>query len=132
MNPGDYRLVFPLPRWALVARGRHHPCLAGCILTVTSADQVEVTGPSRELVFDQAQRWLRAISRGRMPEALPAVLFTPRALGRGERGGQDSWTIIVDAGVCFAPTAMPVEVFGGADRATRKSIDAESGEYATA
>jgi hypothetical protein len=80
--------------------------------TITRLGEVEIVGPSREQVFEQAQRLLRIIGRGQEPVAIVAILTTPP--NRGYRGGKDSWTISVNATISFAPTAMPVELFGDA------------------
>jgi hypothetical protein len=114
MRPGDYRLVFNLPPiFALSAQpGRHHPCLDGCLAAITRAGQVEIIGPSRERVFEQAHRLLRIIGRGHEPVSIPAVLTSP---SYGHRpGGKDGWSISVNANVSFAPTGLGAEVFGDA------------------
>lgn len=117
-----YRLDFTLPPViGLVAPGRHHPCLHGCVLTVAPDGRVRVEGLSRERVFDQARRFLRIAARGHLPGrqgrpkaasplSLIAVLTTPRQPHRGVPGGQDGWTIILGAEVAFAPTTLPPDI----------------------
>lgn len=111
----DFRLLFTLPpRLAFaVPPGRHHPCIAGAILDVSralerGARQIEVTGISREIVFEQTRRFLRIVGKGHGAEALPATLVTP---ARGlQLGGRDGWSIIVNATVSFSPSSVPPDI----------------------
>lgn len=71
-----YRLSFILPDslYETVPRGRHAPCLHGCLLTVHGAGLVSIVGRPREAVFDQAQRFLRVQGRGHGHLSVPATL----------------------------------------------------------
>lgn len=112
----DYHLKFTLPRvLALVPPGRHHPCIAGCILTVERAGanlMVDVAGQSRELVFEQARRFLRVISKGHGAMTIQATLITPapRYIIDGGRGGRDGWTIVIKAEIAFAPGPVAPDI----------------------
>lgn len=111
-----YRLSFLVPRaLALsVPDGRHHPCLAGCVLTVHHGF-CTIEGPSREQVFDQFRRWLLPHARGHGPLDITMILRSPR---RGDRekwigrhgGGADSWTAIVGADVAIVPGRVAIDV----------------------
>jgi hypothetical protein len=110
-TPCVFRLTFLLPPalGLLVAPGRQQPCLHGCILTVGALGHVAIDGPSRERVFEQASRFLKANSKGRPGYAVAAHLLTPDPRDRGLRTG-DSWSIIVGADVAFSPTALGPEI----------------------
>jgi hypothetical protein len=113
-----YHLTFILPRTLTlgIETGRHHPCLHRCMLEVDrhrARDYaVRVRGPSRELVFEQARRYLRVVARGHIAAGaaldITAVLITPAIMNT--RGGRDGWTIIVGADVAFAPTTIPPDL----------------------
>lgn len=100
-----HRLTFTLPDClALLApSGRHQPCVHGVVLNVERGGLVQLEGPSRERLFEQAARFLRVLAKGRPPLTIAANLWTP---GLGGQGGHDGWTITVNAGVSFAPTAL--------------------------
>lgn len=107
-----YRLVFQVPPiFALAApTGRHQPCIHGCVVTLNTAGLVEVIGPSRWRVFEQASRFLALIGKGHEPVSLAATLYTPPPSPRAP-GGRDQWSIVVGAKVAFAPTGMGAEIF---------------------
>jgi hypothetical protein len=132
----DYHLKFALPPMlALVPAGRHQPCIAGCILTIEPVEHdlvVDVAGLSRELVFEQARRFLRIVGKGHGAVSIPATLVTPApqhviaaAPGRSRPsstgfGGRDSWSIIVNAEVSFAATSIAPDL-GLSERPSRRS-----------
>lgn len=97
-----HRLTFMLPDClALLApSGRHQPCVHGVVLNVERGGLVRLEGPSRETLFEQATRFLRVLAKGRPPLTVAANLWTPGL------GGHDGWTITVNAGVSFSPTAL--------------------------
>jgi hypothetical protein len=103
------RLTFRLPLRLAFAlrRGRHHPCLAGCMLEVLAGDIVSVTGPSRQRVFAQARRFLAPIAKGHGPLSLAGSIETATERGPPER---DAWQIILGAEVSFAPTGIEADV----------------------
>ncbi len=108
-----HRLSFMLPA-SLVLRapvGRHQPCIHGVVLRVDCGGLVEMEGPSRQSLFDQATRFLRLLAKGRPALTITAVLWTPGE--RGYPGGRDGWTITVYAYVSFAPTASGVDIPSG-------------------
>lgn len=104
-----YRLSFLLPDTlaAFVRPCVHHPCLAGCLLTIERGGLVRVDGKSREMVFDQTSRFLRVIAKDHPPIIIAANLITP------ERR-RDAWTITLNASVSFAPTGMGTQIPGDA------------------
>jgi hypothetical protein len=101
-----YRLTFRLPQsmLLLVHEGRHHPCLAGCVLRVARG-LVTIEGPSRERLFDQARRFFRAHARNLPALQLACLLETP-----GRAGGADHWSVIVNSDVSFTPTTIEADI----------------------
>jgi hypothetical protein len=102
-TPTVYRLTFLLPpALGLMARpGRHSPCLHGCVLTIERDLLVSIDGPSRERVFDQAQRFLRVVTKGiATPNPIAAWLCSPC-------GRRDGWSIIIRAEIAIVPTLIP-------------------------
>jgi hypothetical protein len=97
-----YRLTFMLPAsLVLVAPpGRHQPCIHGCVLHVRRAGLVEIEGPSRDALFEQARRFLRIIARGRPPMQIAAHVASPPALVQAAR---DAWWITINSDVTFSP-----------------------------
>jgi hypothetical protein len=121
----DYHLKFALPPMlALVPAGRHQPCIAGCILTIEPVEHdlvVDVAGLSRELVFEQARRFLRIVGKGHGAVSIPATLVTPAPQHViAAHGGRDSWSIIVNAEVSFAATSIAPDL-GLSERPSRRS-----------
>lgn len=108
----EFRLIFLLPDQLAFAvpAGRHQPCLHGCVLAIDRLGRVTISGPSRERVFDQASRFLRIHSKGKVPMSIAAQLVTPT----GAFGGPatDKWSIAVNAEVAFTPSAMDPMMFG--------------------
>lgn len=102
-----YRLVFRLPPILLlrVKSGRHNPCLHGCVLTVERG-VVSIEGPSRDQVLAQARRFFRVEAKGLDAFTVAAVLETPRCEEAGIPSGRDSYSVIVNATVAFAATAI--------------------------
>jgi hypothetical protein len=113
--PDLYRLTFLLPRELTLGLGTglHHPCLHQCLLFVEHHRErdycIRIQGPSRELVFDQARRYLRTAARGHLERGaafqIAAVLVTPH-----KPAGRDRWTIIVGADVAFSPTGLGADL----------------------
>lgn len=98
--PGSFRLTFLLPAGVAADSGQHQPSPEGCRLHV-SFPLAEITGPSREAVFEHAARFLRVSCRGKAPFSIAAMLATPARLC-----GRDAWSIIVGADVAFSPTSL--------------------------
>lgn len=100
-----HKLTFLLPDNLLlgVAPGRHSPCLHGCVLMIERG-RVEISGPSRELVFAQARRFMRIVAKGHDPFSVVAVLRSPDPPGR------DGWTIIVGSDVSIVPTTIDADI----------------------
>jgi hypothetical protein len=99
-HPGSYRLSFLLPAGTHVDSGIHQPSPDGCLLRVDRM-LVEISGPSREAVFEHATRLLRVSALGRPPLSIAATLSTPT-----RPPGRDTWSIIVGADVAFSPTSL--------------------------
>jgi hypothetical protein len=99
-HPGLHRLSFLLPAGTRVDSGIHQPSPDGCLLRFDRM-LVEISGPSREAVFEHATRLLRVSCRGRPPLSISAMLSTP-----ARPSGRDTWSIIVGADVAFSPTSM--------------------------
>src|SRR5450631_3782474 len=117
--PTVFRLTFLLPPalGLLVAPGRHSPCLHGCMLVIgpcghrarrlgrrktdVNALLVAIEGPSKERVFEQTTRFLRANSKGRPAYAVPATLESPLPWR-----GRDELSIVVGAEIAFSWTSM--------------------------
>jgi hypothetical protein len=109
-----HRLLFTLPNTLRlsVPLGRHQPCIAGCILTVSAAHQVAIEGPHRDAVFDQARRFLKVHAKGHGPLVILGILSTPASsMIADSRGGRDSWQIIVGAEIAIVPTSMPGKIY---------------------
>jgi hypothetical protein len=105
MRADPFVLRFTAPAAALVVRGRHHPCLHGCVLEVGEFGLVRVEGPGRDRVLEQAERYLLHVCpREILPVVVVAVLATPCLCGG--RGGRDTWSIIVGAAAAAAPTGI--------------------------
>src|SRR5258708_2019182 len=106
-DPDSCRLTFMLPDPVIFAvpAGRHHPCLHGCILSVSELGLVMIEARLREQTFEQADRFLHAVVPQELwPLVITAVLASPCLCGG--RGGRDGWTIIVGAEIAFPPTAL--------------------------
>lgn len=88
-------LSFTLPRtFGLVPSGRHQPCLHGCVLKVTGST-VQLEGPSREGVIEQALRFVRVHARkGIRVDSIAVSVSGPLGKDRG-------W-ITVNEGVSFS------------------------------
>jgi len=117
MSTSTVRLLFTLPvnLRLSVPLGRHHPCLAACVLHVKRGGDIEIAGPHRDAVFDQARRFLRIHAKGHGPLAIAAILLTPPTpFGRG---GQDTWHITAGAEIVFSPTSIRPTVFLDDERA---------------
>lgn len=103
------RLQFLLPAdvsFAL-APGRHHPCIAGTILTVDSHGNVEVCAMHREQAFDMAARFLgEAVAQDRVPFSMAAVMFADDM-----PFGRFTWSITIGAKIAFAATSLPPEIY---------------------
>jgi len=96
-----WRLSFILPDnlYRSVPRGRHAPCLHGCLLTVHGAGLVSVEGISREVVFEQAQRFLRVNGRGQGRLAIDATLTV-----LGDEAAKERWLLSAGRARQFAPS----------------------------
>lgn len=102
MDADLVRLKFLLPETLRlgVVFGRHNPCLHACLLEVRPDWFVEITGPSRDLVFEQARRFLRVHSRGHGPMTFNSVVISPARICRG----RDGWSITLGSSVTFSAT----------------------------
>lgn len=115
--PEPFWLSFLMPRelTAGLSPGTHAPCQFKCLLTVERHRDrdylVRVRGPSRELVFDQARRYLRLAAKSNIARGeafqIGAMLLTP---GHIMRDARDPWTIIVAADVAFSPTGIGADL----------------------
>jgi hypothetical protein len=111
------KLSFLLPA-TLVLRampGRHAPCLAGCLVEVGHGGLVEVIGPDREAVFEQAARFLRVVMRG---TSLPARTIAAQVATQGELGAEpgaparrDGWQIVIGAEIAFVAGGIEPRLF---------------------
>jgi hypothetical protein len=99
-------LLLPATLALLVPPGRHAPCLIGCLLTVGPGGLMTIDGPSREKVFEQADRFLRVLLRRNPPPPMSiAATMTSRL------GVSDGWQVIINAEISFAPTSIEATVF---------------------
>ncbi len=108
--PGSYWLSFLLPPGLQVTPARHQAVRNDCTLRV-QVGLVKISGPSRGAVFEVAAAFLRG-GAPKLPLSISAILQSPEP-----GAGRDSWTIIVNADIAFAPTALDAEfpkVAGGA------------------
>jgi hypothetical protein len=114
LRADSHHLVFLLPALILLPPGRHSPCLHGCTLDVKPGGVVEIQGPSRDVVFAQATRFLKPHLKDRPAFEISATLRTP-CRDRFERHfhRSDRWSILCNAGIAFAPTAMPSVLAAG-------------------
>jgi hypothetical protein len=103
-----YRLTLLLPDAlaAFVAPGVHHPCLAGCILSVNRVGLVSIEGKTRGLVFEQVARFFRIVAKDRPPFMVSAIMVTPDRR-------TEHWEIAINSRVTFTRDIAPVIV--GAD-----------------
>lgn len=100
-SPESVRLTFVLPKGArLLPCGVHRDWVKGCELTV-AMQFIAIRGPSRERVQEQAARVIRACCQDLENVAIGAVMETT-----GPGAGRDGWTVIVNADIAFAPTAL--------------------------
>ena len=106
-----HRLVFILPASLsfAVSGGVQHPCLHGCLVTVAAGGLVNITGPSRQRCFEQCGLFLRTIGKDHPPASIAATLITP-AFYSFAPGKRDSWTIIINSDVTFAPTGLGADL----------------------
>lgn len=90
-TPALYRLSFILPDnlYQLVPRGTHAPCLHGCLLSVHGAGLVTIQGRPRDVVFEQAQRFLRVQGRGHGRLSIAASL----TVQEGEPEPAERWLL---------------------------------------
>jgi hypothetical protein len=104
-NPADICLVFRLPEALTlsVLPGRHRPCLHGCLLDIDRDFVVTVEGKTRELVFEQARRFLRLANKGHGRQLITATL--------GYRmGPRETVHVAVEADVVFSTTPIPPDI----------------------
>lgn len=106
------KLSFLLPA-TLVLRampGRHAPCLAGCLAEVGRGGLVEVVGPDREAVFEQAARFLRVVMRG---TSLPARTIAAQVATQepGAPARRDGWQIVIGAEIAFVAAGIEPRLF---------------------
>lgn len=97
-----FTLAFLLPAGSVADSGKHRPSPEGCELVVT-APLVEISGPSREAVFEHAARFLRVACRD-VRASISAFTTT-----FDQPAGRDSWAIVVGADVSFVPTSMDAQ-----------------------
>lgn len=97
-----FTLAFLLPPGSTADSGAHQPSPEGCRLTVT-APLVEISGPSREAVFEHAARFLRVACKD-VRASISAFTTTLE-----KPAGRDSWQIVVGADVAFVPTAVDAQ-----------------------
>jgi hypothetical protein len=101
-SPGSFRLSFLLPEGVAATPGGTSGWVADCEVAIDRV-RVNITGPSKEAVIEQAARLVRVICQGRRELEIGAVLESPPPAS-----GRDGWTIIVGADIAFAPTALGV------------------------
>lgn len=90
-----------LPKGARgVAAGVHRGWEPDCTLCA-AGPFIAITGPSRERVMGQAARLVRVACQDMKDAQIAATLESPPP-----GGGRDGWTIIVNADIAFAPTAI--------------------------
>lgn len=108
LRADSHHLVFLLPALILLPPGRHHPCLHACTLVVTPAGLVEIQGPAREVLFEQASRFLKPYLKNLPAFEIACTVRTP-ARDRFDRWfhREDAWSMICNAGIAFSPTRLP-------------------------
>ena len=99
-HPARYRLFFLLPAGLRIDPCWFEPNADGCALSI-EAGLVQVTGPSRAAVFDQAAVLLRLVHRAKPAAVITATLESPVPAP-----GRDGWSIIVGAPIAFSPTSL--------------------------
>jgi hypothetical protein len=100
-SPNSFRLTFLLPDRARPARsGAFRGWVADCELSVQGGF-IAISGPSRERVMEQAARLIRVACQDLREISIAATLESPPPVS-----GRDGWTIIVNADIAFAPTAL--------------------------
>jgi hypothetical protein len=104
-----FRLTFLLPDGlaAFVRPGLHHPCIAGCLLTIHRGGLVAIEGKTRPAVFDQTRRFFRVVAKDRPAFIVSASLVTSDPRNKsGDR--RESWEIAVNSDVTFTRDFAPV------------------------
>ena len=100
-SQGSFSLTFLLPADFRLSYDGTQPGANGCLLATRGA-LVEVSGPSREAVLNDATPLLRTIHGFlERPFSITAVVRSPPPVP-----GVDSWSIIVGADVAFSPTSL--------------------------
>lgn len=114
-------MLLPPAIGGLVPAGVQHPCLHGCLLTVLPGGVLTITGPSRERVFEQADRFLRILIRRNPPPPLSiaATVTSPC-------GVRDGWQVIINAEISFAPTAIEATISAGNSKNVVRLADGEA------
>lgn len=96
-----YRLTFALPAAARrIVSGAWPGWVGGCDLAI-AGPFVAICGPSRDRVMEQGARLIRIACEGVRHAAIAAEIQSPPP-----NPGRDSWTIIVNADIAFAPTGL--------------------------
>lgn len=99
-TPATHRLSFLLPP-GVAFGGRCPPSRFPCIVDAKFAPLIAIVGWSRGAVFDQAALLLAEACRGIGQLTIAASLQSD--------GAYDGWSIILNAEVAFAPTALGAE-----------------------
>jgi hypothetical protein len=99
-----FRLSFMLPDSlaAFVRPGRHCPCLAGCLVTISRGYVAHIDGPTRAQVFAQTRRFLTEIAKDHPPLHIAAELVTD------DRHRERGWTIVLGAPVVLTRDWCPI------------------------
>lgn len=85
-----------------------------CFVEFTGRGLVSVMGPSRDAVFDQAARILRAACEDLPTQCIAGTIYHNVHAGAADDGRDwlrlpgpaDAWSIIVNAEVAFSPTGL--------------------------
>lgn len=105
-------LTFHLPPTLMLGAAEGiHPSLHRCLVKVGRGGLVTITGPSVGRIQDQATRFLRALPgfKDHPPRTIAATLVTPSRWSYVP-GNRDSWTIIINSDVTFAPTGLGADL----------------------
>jgi hypothetical protein len=104
-NPCRLTMLLPERFALLVPEGRHAPCLMGCLVEILPGRLMTITGPTRDKVFEQADRFLRVLVRRNPPPpmSIAATLTSPC-------GVRDGWQCIINAEIAFVPSQVEATI----------------------
>lgn len=109
----NYLFSFLLPQGARAFPGAVVDSSYLCFVDIGRAGLVSITGPSREAVFDQAARILKAGCEGLPTQSIAGTLYERPCSAPGDGrdwlrlpGPADSWSVIVNAEVAFSPSGL--------------------------